>query len=95
MVSSVVRYAPEDPFCLVESCQRAIEWILRSHAATGEPIRRAWSDVPYGEEEITRLEEELLPAMAALLERVGEIDRRVEGSQPEAGLPVVGLPVAP
>jgi hypothetical protein len=88
MVSSAVRYAPEDPFCLVESCQRAIEWILRSHAVTGEAIRRAWSEVSYGEEEITRLEEELLPAMAALLERVGEIDRRVEGSQPEAGQPV-------
>ena len=79
MVSSAVRCAPEDPFCLVESCQRAIEWILSSHAATGEPIRRACSAVPYGEEEITRLEEELLPAMAALLKRVGEIDRRVEG----------------
>ena len=84
MVSSVVRYAPEDPFCLVESCQRAIEWILRSHAASGRPIRRAWSAVPYGEEELTRLEEELLPAMAALLKRVGEIDRRLEGSQPVA-----------
>ncbi len=79
MVSSAVRCAPEDPFCLVESCQRAIEWILSSHAATGEPIRRACSAVPYGEEEITRLEEELLPAMAALLKRVGEIDRRLEG----------------
>ena len=88
MVSSAVRCAPEDPFCLVESCQRAIEWILRSHAATGEPIRRAWSEVSYGEEELTRLEEELLPAMAALLERVGEIDRRVQGPQPVAGEPV-------
>ena len=42
-----------------------------AHAATGEPIRRAWSEVPYGEEEIKRLEEELLPAMAALLEQPG------------------------
>jgi hypothetical protein len=95
MVSSVVRCAPEDPFCLVESCQRAIEWILRSHVASGEPIRRAWSAVPYGEEEITRLEEELLPAMAALLERVGEIDRRLEGMAPGAGQPEAGEPVAP
>ena len=94
MVSSAVRCAPEDPFCLVESCQRAIEWILRSHAATGEPIRRSWSEVPYGEEELTRLEEELLPAMAALLERVGEIDRRVEGLCQEVAEPV-GEPVAP
>jgi len=84
MASCVVRCTPEDPFCLVESCQRAIEWILSSHAASGQPIRRAWSAVPYGEEEITRLEEDLLPAMAALLERVGEIDRLLEGSHPVA-----------
>jgi hypothetical protein len=95
MVSSVVRCAPEDPFCLVESCQRAIEWILSSHGASGQPIRRAWSEVPYGEEELTRLEEELLPAMAALLERVGEIDRRLECSQLEAGQTEGGQPVAP
>jgi hypothetical protein len=94
MVSSAVRYAPEDPFCLVESCQKAIEWILRSHAASGRPIRRAWSEVPYGEEEITRLEEELLPAMAALLERVGEIDRRLEGQCLGVAEPV-GEPEAP
>jgi hypothetical protein len=94
MVSSAVRCAPEDPFCLVESCQRAIEWILMSHAASGRPIRRAWSEVPYGEEEITRLEEELLPAMAALLERVGEIDRRVEGQSLGVAEPA-GEPVAP
>ena len=62
-----------------------IEWILSFHAASSQPIRRTWSAVPYGEEEITRMEEELLPAMVALLERVGEIDRRLEGSQPEAG----------
>ena len=79
----------------MESCQRAIEWILSSHAASGQPIRRAWSAVPYGEEEITRLEEDLLPAMAALLERVGEIDRQLEGSQLEAGQPEAGEPVAP
>jgi hypothetical protein len=95
MVSCVVRCAPEDPFCLVESCQRAIEWILSSHAASGEPIRRAWSEVPYGEEELTRLEEELLPAMAALLERVGEIDRRLEERLPGAAQPEEGEPVAP
>ncbi len=56
----------------MESCQRAIKWILKSHAATGEPIRRAWSAMPYGEEELTRLEEELLLAIAAMLE--GEED---------------------
>ena len=39
--------------------------------------------------------EELLPAMGALLERVGEIDRRVEGNQLGAGQPEAGEPVAP
>ena len=38
---------------------------------------------------------ELLPAMAALLERVGEIDRRLEGMAPGAGQPEAGEPVAP
>jgi hypothetical protein len=71
MVSGVVRYAHEDPVWLVESCQRAIEWMLRSHAASGRTLRRGWSEVPYREEAITRLQEELLPAMAALLERGG------------------------
>jgi hypothetical protein len=84
---------------MVESCQRVIEWILRSHVASGRPIRRAWSEVPYGEEEITRLEEELLPAVAALLERVGEIDRRVEGQSlgvaEPAGRPLIWVPVVP
>jgi hypothetical protein len=80
MASSVVRWAPEDPSCLVEGCLRAIEWILSSHAASGQPIHRTWSAVPYGGGEITRMEEELLPAMVGLLEWVGEIDRRLEGS---------------
>jgi hypothetical protein len=93
MVSGVVRCAPEDPFWLVESCQRAIEWMLRSHAASGRTLRRGWSEVPYREEAITRLQEALLPAMAALLERVGEIDRRVEGQSLGFAEPV-GEPVA-
>ena len=40
-----------------------------------------WIDHPYGEEEITLLEEELLPAMAVFLERVEAIDRAIEADQ--------------
>jgi hypothetical protein len=69
--------------------------MILPHAASGQPIHRAWSEVPYGEEELTRQEEELLPAMAALLERVGEIDQSLEGSQLEAVQPEAGEPVAP
>ena len=47
---------------------RAIEAILRRHL--GRSPRRSWSEIPYGEEEITRLEEEVLPAIAACLARV-------------------------
>ncbi len=63
----------------MESCQRALVGLLRSHR--GEPLRRCWIDQPYGEEEITRLEQELLPAMEQFLERIGEIDRQLEPEQ--------------
>ena len=35
MATHALGYAPEDPVCLVESCRRAIEWILITHAAHG------------------------------------------------------------
>ena len=57
---------------LLETCGKAIESILRGHA--GRPLRRSWIDRPYGEEEIARLEEEVLPAIQQCLARVEEID---------------------
>ena len=48
------------------------------HTARGLLIPRPWVDHPYGEEEITLLEEELLPAMAGFLERVEAIDQAIE-----------------
>lgn len=45
----------EDPFLLLQSTQRAIESILRRHRGRG--LLRSWIKVPYGEEQITRLEE--------------------------------------
>jgi hypothetical protein len=66
----------EDPFPLLESCGKAIESILRGHA--GRPLRRTWIERPYGEEEISRLEEEVLPAIQQCLARVDEIDRALE-----------------
>jgi hypothetical protein len=59
-----------------ESCGKAIESILRGHA--GRPLRRTWIDRPYGEEEISRLEEEALPAIQQCLARVHEIDSALE-----------------
>ncbi len=50
-------------------------------------IPRPWIDHPYGEEEITLLEEELLPAMAGFLERV----EAEEGSAPLSGVTQVVL----
>ena len=58
MATHTLGDAPEDPVCLVESCRRAIEWILIAHAAHGRLVARPWIDHPYGEEEITLLEEE-------------------------------------
>ena len=81
MATHALGYAPEDPIGLVESCYRAIEWILATHTAKGVLIPRPWVDHPYGEEEITLLEEELLPAMALFLARVDVIDRAIEAHQ--------------
>ena len=78
MATHTLAYAPEDPVCLVEACRKAIEWILITHTARGRLVPRPWIDHPYGEEEITLLEEELLPAMERFLSRVEEIDLRLE-----------------
>jgi hypothetical protein len=58
-----------------------VEWLLATHTAKGLLIPRPWIDHPYGEEEITLLEEELLPAMAGFLERVEAIDQAIEADQ--------------
>ena len=66
---------------LVESCYRALQWLLATRTARGLLIPRPWIDHPYGEEEITLLEEDLLPAMALFLARVDAIDRAIEADQ--------------
>ena len=63
----------EDPFLLLESSLRCIERILLF--SDGQPLRRTWIEHPYGEEEITLLEEEVLPAIQQCLQRVDAIDR--------------------
>ena len=67
-----------DPFALLQSCEKAIKWILLTHQ--GKPIKRCWINHPYGEEELTCLEEELLPAVEAMLARVAEIDQKLEAA---------------
>ena len=81
MATHAVCYSPEDPIALVESCYRALQWLLATRTARGLLIPRPWIDHPYGEEEITLLEEELLPAMALFLARVDAIDRAIEADQ--------------
>ena len=81
MVAHSIGWGPEDPVALVESCYRAVKWLLATHTAKGLLIPRPWIDHPYGEEEITLLEEELLPAMAGFLERVEAIDQAIEADQ--------------
>ena len=66
----------EDPFLLLESSLRCIERILQG--SEGRPLRRTWIEHPYGEEEIALLEEEVLPALQHCLQRVEEIDQRLE-----------------
>jgi hypothetical protein len=50
-------------------------WLLQSHRR--EPLRRCWIDHPYGEEEFTRLEDELVSAMESILERIVDAVFRV------------------
>ncbi len=69
----------EDPFLLLESCGKAIEGILRGHS--DRPLRRTWIQHPYGEEEITLLEEEVLPAIKRCMARVEEIDQALQFEQ--------------
>jgi hypothetical protein len=60
----------------MESCRKAIEWVLRRSEAEGRLIPRGWIDVPYGEEEMALLEE-VLPVLEGVLQRVEEINERV------------------
>ena len=78
MSLSFNRLTREDPVALVGSCHSALLWILRSHQ--GKPIHRFWIDHPYGEEELTLLQEELLPAIEQFLARTGEIDAAIEAA---------------
>lgn len=66
----------EDPFLLLESTLRSEQEILIRRR--GLPQRRVWIEFPYGEEEITRLEEEVLQSC---LERIAEIDAALEAQQ--------------
>ncbi len=69
----------EDPFLLLESTLRSMEEILRR--SRGLPLRRTWIEQPYGEEEITLLEEEVIPAIQQCLKRVDELDERLLAEQ--------------
>jgi hypothetical protein len=69
----------EDPFLLLESSLRAVQEILLRRR--GLPLRRSWIEQPYGEEELTLLEEEVLPAIQRTLLRVDAIDQRLLAAQ--------------
>jgi hypothetical protein len=69
----------EDPFLLLESSLKAIERILQLRR--GLPLRRTWIEQSYGEEEITLLEEEVIPAIQQCLARVDELDERLLAQQ--------------
>ena len=69
----------EDPFLLLQSTLSCVERILQRSA--GRPLRRTWIEFPYGEEEITLLEEEVIPAIQQCLQRVDAIDAALHGEQ--------------
>ena len=71
----------EDPFLLLESTLRSIEVVLMLRRNL--LLRRTWSEQPYGEEEITLLEEEVLPAIAQCLARIDAIDSALSAAGEE------------
>jgi hypothetical protein len=85
--SPFCRIAPEGAFCkteedsflLLKSTLRSMEEILRR--SCGLPLRRTWIEQPYGEEKVTLLEEELIPAIQQCLARIDELDQRLLSEQ--------------
>ena len=69
----------EDPFLLLESTLRSVQEILLRRR--GLSLRRTWIEQPYGEEEITLLEEEVIPAIQQCLARIDELDERLLAEQ--------------
>jgi len=69
----------EDPFLQLESTLRSVQEILLRRR--GLALRRTWIEQPYGEEEIIRLEQEVIPAIQHCLARVEELDQRLEVAQ--------------
>jgi hypothetical protein len=69
----------EDPFLLLESTLRSVQEILLRRR--GLALRRTWIEQPYGEEEITLLEEEVIPAIQQCLVRIDELDERLLAEQ--------------
>ena len=69
-------YRPEkDPFLRLKSSLRAVqEMLLRRR---GLPLRRSWIEQLFGGEELTLLEEEMLPVIQRMLLRVDAIDQRL------------------
>ena len=69
----------EDPFLLLESTLCSVQEILLRRR--GLALRRTWIEQPYGEEEITILEEEVIPAIQQCLARIDELDERLLAQQ--------------
>ena len=69
----------EDPFLLLESSLRAVQEVLLRRRCL--PLQRSWIEQPYGEEELTLLEEEVLPVIQRTLLRVDAIDQELLAAQ--------------
>lgn len=75
------RASERDRVALVESWQGLLLWLLP--ATSGSPRGFAESSTPMGEEEMTRLEDELLPTMGSFLARINAIDQQLRAAQAE------------
>jgi hypothetical protein len=83
----------EDPFLLLESSLKAIKRILLLRR--GLPLRRTWIEQPYGEEEITLLEEEVIPAIQQQQQQRCQLEaeRRALGAIQRSFLPRCRAPL--
>jgi hypothetical protein len=70
-----------DPFAVADAALQRLLQILAAHRQG--PLLRRWIDHPYGEKEITLLEEEVILALLRLKEQVGEAHRHDEEERAE------------
>ena len=72
-------FQDDEAFLVLENAVKEISRILR--ASGNGPLHCTWVDLPYGEEEICLLEDELPTIAQMVLDRIEEIDLKIQVEQ--------------